>query len=139
MQENYPSEVSEFLGNWTIDPLNAKASLMEYLDILLAGTGVSLAFKARPGISYSLHAVNPAQMDRAFFALLDVVDDNPAERWLSVCFYADMTTDPEQLGDIVPDGLDGHDAICFNLDGDDPQMRDYIADRLREAAANSAF
>ena len=55
-----------------------------------------------------------------------------------MCFYADMITDPSELGDYVPQGLMGEDACCFNLDEDDADMRAYIADRLREAAAKAA-
>lgn len=138
MQEKYPGELCDFLNGWTQDPFNTRAALTEYLEILLAQPDISLKFKGRPGISYSVRAANAAQKARNFFALLDVVDDEPEQRWLSVCFYADMIQDPRGLGDIVPGGLDGGDAICFNLDEDDPQMRNYIADRLREAAANSA-
>ena len=70
--------------------------------------------------------------------LVDVVDDEPEARWLSVCFYADMVNDPEELGDFVPSGLMGKDACCLNLEEDDPAMRDYILARLGEAAASAA-
>ena len=68
----------------------------------------------------------------------DVVDDEPEARWLSVCFYADMVNDPDELGDFVPSGLMGKDACCLNLEEDDPAMRDYILARLGEAAASAA-
>ena len=58
--------------------------------------------------------------------------------WLSVCFYADMVNDPDELGDFVPSGLMGKDACCLNLEEDDPAMRDYILARLGEAAASAA-
>ena len=49
-----------------------------------------------------------------------------------------MITDPDELGDYVPEGLMGEDACCFNLDEDDAAVRDYIAARLAEAAKNAA-
>ncbi|MDE5879203.1 MAG: hypothetical protein K2G99_04150, partial [Desulfovibrio sp.] len=79
-----------------------------------------------------------AQQGRELFVLVDVVDDEPESRWLSVCFYADMVSDPDEQGDFVPQGLLGEDALCFNLDEDSADMRDYIAARLAEAARNAA-
>ena len=99
---------------------------------------MGLEFKARPGISYSLRARHAAQKKRELFVLVDVVDDEPESRWLSVCFYADMVNDPDGLGDFVPQGLLGEDAMCFNLDEDSPEMREYIAARLAEAARHAA-
>ena len=94
--------------------------------------------KARPGVSYSLRAANAKNDERPLFVLVDVVDDEPEARWLSVCFYADMVNDPDELGDFVPSGLMGKDACCLNLEEDDPAMRDYILARLGEAAASAA-
>lgn len=133
-----PQEVREFLNHWQTDPLNARQAFMAYRDFLVNLSGVSLDFKARPGVSYSLRARHEAQQQRELFVLVDVVDDEPESRWLSVCFYADMITDPDELGDYVPEGLMGEDACCFNLDEDDATMREYIAARLAEAAKSAA-
>ena len=131
-------EVREFLDKWQTDPLNVRRAFTAYRDFLANLPGVSLDFKARPGVSYSLRARHEAQQQRELFVLVDVVDDEPESRWLSVCFYADMITDPDELGDYVPEGLMGEDACCFNLDEDDAAMRDYIAARMAEAAKNVA-
>ena len=133
-----PQEVREFLNHWQTDPLTARQAFMAYRDFLVNLSGVSLDFKARPGVSYSLRARHEAQQQRELFVLVDVVDDEPESRWLSVCFYADMITDPDELGDYVPEGLMGEDACCFNLDEDDATMREYIAARLAEAAKSAA-
>ena len=133
-----PQEVREFLDNWRTDPLNARQAFTAYRDFLANLPGVRLDFKARPGVSYSLRARHEAQRKRELFVLVDVVDDEPENRWLSVCFYADMITDPDELGDYVPEELMGEDACCFNLDEDDAAMRDYIAARLAEAAESAA-
>ena len=104
-----PQDVRDFLDNWQADPLKAKEAFVVYKDFLVGLSGVSLDFKARPGISYSLRARHEAQRKRELFVLVDVVDDEPESRWLSVCFYADMITDPDEKGDYVPEGLMGED------------------------------
>ncbi|MCR5562940.1 MAG: hypothetical protein K6F46_06170 [Desulfovibrio sp.] len=127
-----------FLSDWKQDPLCAKQAFVAYRDILTGLDGVDFDFKARPGISYSLRAHHAAQKERNLFVLVDVVDDEPENRWLSVCFYADMVKDPDDVADFVPEGLMGSDALCFNLDEADEKMRAYIADRLVEAAEAAA-
>ncbi len=127
-------EVDQWLAEWTVDPLRAKDAFTSFYDWLKA-EGMLLDFKARPGISYSLRARHPQQQDRPLFVLIDVVDDDAEERWLSVCFYADMVQDREELGDFVPGGLMGLNALCLNLEEDDKAMCDYIQNRLMEAAS----
>ena len=124
-QAQLPNELATFLENWTTDPNNAKDAFVRFKDFLLATPDVRFDFKARPGVSYSLRAANAK-------------NDEPEARWLSVCFYADMVNDPNELGDFVPSGLMGKDACCLNLEEDDPAMRDYILARLGEAAASAA-
>ncbi|MBW2683786.1 MAG: hypothetical protein JRC69_09555, partial [Deltaproteobacteria bacterium] len=68
----------------------------------------------------------------------DVIDDDPAERWLSVCFYGDMIADPEQRGEVIPGGLAGSDGYCFDMFEDDKELADYLVDRLVEACAAAA-
>ncbi len=124
--------LDQFLASWTQDGQQMKQTFLAFKD-LLSLPGVSFDFKARPGISYSLRAKHEAQKE-PLFVLIDVIDDDPDERWLSVCFYAKMTTDPEDLADFVPGGLLGEDAHCFNLDTNDPELKAYVADRLLEAS-----
>lgn len=100
---------------------------------LAAMDGVRLQFTARPGVSYSLRPWRANPAGREFFAIVDVIDDDPGERWLSVCFYGDMISDPGQLGELIPGGLGGNDGYCFNLYDPDPEMVDYLGTRLREA------
>ena len=130
------AEFESFMQSWTQDPNNAKAALT-LMQKIVDQPGVSFEFKARPGISYSLRPGHSAQKGRNIFALIDVVDDEPQNRWLSVCFYADMITDPDELGDFVPQGLLGEDAACFNLENDDPNLLQYICTRLEEALAHA--
>lgn len=131
-------EIDDFLAGWTTDQLGLKPSFVEYLDFLQNQPGTILEFNRRPGISYSLRAKNRKQTDRNVFALVDVIDDDPENRWLSVCFYADMVDDPDEFGDFVPAGLLGEDALCFNLEEDDKAARGYIMDRIKQAAEKAA-
>lgn len=130
-------ELNEFVESWQIDPNKVKDSFIEYMKFLQNKEDVKLDFNARPNISYSLRGKKSTQSDRPLFTLIDVVDDEPAERWLSVCFYANLITDPEELGDFVPGGLLAEDAICFNLEEDDEEMKKYIFERLEEAYKNA--
>ena len=59
-----PQDVRDFLDNWQADPLKAKEAFVVYKDFLVGLSGVSLDFKARPGISYSLRARHEAQRKR---------------------------------------------------------------------------
>ncbi|MCR4666024.1 MAG: hypothetical protein K5657_01880 [Desulfovibrio sp.] len=128
--------IADFLDSWQTDPNGAKDAFLAFQD-QLATSGVSFSFKARPNVSYSLRARHKAQTNRELFVLIDVIDDEPESRWLSVCFYADMVTDPDDLADFVPGGLLGEDARCFNLEEKDPSMQSYISGRLAEALSNA--
>lgn len=133
----FPKAMDELMASWQTDPLQAREAFKQYADFLAAQEGVDFDFKARPGVSYSLRAHHKAQQKRELFVLVDIIDDEPESRWLSVCFYADMINDPDELGDFVPQGLMGEDACCFNLDSHDPDMQTYIAARLEEAASKA--
>ncbi len=130
-----PEELQSFIASWEDNDTRNKAAFEALLADLAAIADVSIDFKARPGISYSIRGVHAAQTDRSLFVMLDVVDDDPAERWLSVCFYEDMVNDPEEKGDLVPEGLLGEDGYCFDLDGYVDADVAYLAARIREAAA----
>ena len=114
-QAQLPNELATFLENWTTDPNNAKDAFVRFKDFLLTTPDVRFDFKARPGVSYSLRAANAKNDERPLFVLVDVVDDEPEARWLSVCFYADMVNDPDELGDFVPSGLMGRMPAASTL------------------------
>lgn len=131
-------DLKTFLDEWRVDPAKAKPAFMEFYNYLSSLPGVELDFKPRPGVTWSLRAKNAAQKKRDVFILVDVVDDDPANRWLSVCFYADMITDPEEVGDFVPKGLLGEDARCFNIEDDESAALTYALARAAEAAESAA-
>jgi hypothetical protein len=97
----------------------------------------SLAFNARPKVSFSLRPRHNSQKNRSLFAMVDVIDDDPDDRWLSVCFYKDMITDPDEKGDLIPEGLLGEDGYCFDMDEYDMDEINYIKNRLSQACENA--
>lgn len=134
--ENVTEELEAFVSTW--DSCDARDAFLVFRQTLEAVDGVNLDFKARPGITYSLRGAHSAQQGRDLFVLIDVIDDEPEQRWLSVCFYDDLVTDVQEQGDWVPGGLMGEDARCFNVDEADEELVTYVVERIREAGAGAA-
>lgn len=128
--------VENFLGNWLQDDSAMKPVFAKFWNLLSKTTGIGLDFIARPGVSYSLRARHANQKNRSLFVMVDVIDDAPESRWLSVCFYGDMVTDPEDLGDLVPGGLLGEDGYCFDLSNAEEAV--YVEERIHEAMKAAA-
>lgn len=126
-------EVKRFLDEWTDDASGMKSVFRFLYDGLREKAGVHQEWIARPGISYSLRAKHENQKDQPLFVMLDIIDDDPEQRWLSVCFYGDMITDPDELGDLIPGGLLGSDGYCFDISEKDAGLMEYVASRIREA------
>jgi hypothetical protein len=129
-----PAELDTFLQQWTSDPNGCRKVFLQFQSRIQAHSDITMDFVARPGLTYSLRAARIGQ-DRPLFVLMDVIDEDP--RWLSVCFYGDMITDPEEYGDLVPEGLMGEDGYCFDLEENDPDLAEYIGKRLDEAYENA--
>lgn len=127
-------EIEEFTRSWRDSPSNTKGAFLELVEHLARKDEVAFAFKARPGVSYSLRARREGRGERPLFALVDVVDE-PDARWLSVCFYHGAITDPEDRGELIPRGILGEDGYCFDLLEYDPELVAYLKARLDEAAA----
>ena len=127
-----PADLDAFLASWTEDENAVKPLFLSLYSLLQGLDGVELEYKGRPGVSHSLRALYPGRQDRPLFVLVDIIDDAPEARWLSLCFYADLVTDPEELGDVVPGGLAGEDARCFDVDAPEG-MENFLLERLREA------
>lgn len=128
-------EIHAFLENWQDEGQSMRNVFNLLYNELLTMAGVSLQFVERPGVSYSLRPRHMAQADRHLFAMIDVIDDDPQARWLSVCFYEDMITDPEGRGECIPGGLAGADGYCFDMNEYDEDLVRYLVARLKEAAA----
>ena len=124
-----------FMAQWSQDPGRVKTALQKILNILLANKGTVLYFHARPGVSYSLRA-SVAHRDpkhRPYYAIVDIVEEPHGNRWLSICFYADTVSDPEDMGNLIPKGLLHEDGYCFDVDSCDEQVLSYLKDRINEA------
>lgn len=128
----------DFINFWQDSSQEMKDVFTELKEYLEKMDGVSFDFKGRAGISYSLRAKHDSQEDRDLFAMIDVIDDDPENRWLSICFYGDMITDPDEVGDLVPEGLLGEDGHCFDLYEPDEGEVDYLKERLKEACINAS-
>ena len=129
------AEMMEILDGWQDDQQKIKQSFLKIKNMLLERENTSLDFKSRPGVSYSLRAnfINLDGKKRALFALVDIIDDDPENRWLSICFYVETVSDPENIGNLVPQGIIGEDGYCFDLYEFDESMVSYIEERVDEA------
>ena len=125
-------EMENLIESWQ-DTNGMKNVFIRLKDFLGTQQEASLSFNARPGVSYSLRAVHPDQKDRSLYVMADVVDDDPDDRWLSVCFFGDMITDPEEKGDLIPGGLLGEDGYCFDITEPDDKLTAYVEARIEEA------
>jgi hypothetical protein len=130
-------KVTQFINEWESDTLGTKPVFQFLFQGLQGMDDVKLEWVDRPGVSYSLRAVHANQKDRPLFVMLDVIDDEPEQRWLSVCFYGDMVSDPEELGDLIPGGLLGSDGYCFDISEGDDTLKEYVAARIREGYENA--
>ena len=130
------TELKTFLEEWPETPEKNRAVFLHCKEYLEQKENITSVFIPRPGITYSLRVGHSEQKRRNLFAMIDVIEDTP--RWLSVCFYAEMITDPERKGDEVPGGLLGEDAVCFDIEAWDEERIRYIEARLDEACLNAS-
>lgn len=128
-------ELTAFIAGWQKDELGTRDAFVHLGDLLLKKEHSLVSFQARPGITYSLrgHISAAQKKEGPLYAMVDVIDDDPDQRWLSICFYGERISDPEERGDFVPGGLLGQDALCFDYDGQDEELLGYIARRIAEA------
>ena len=127
------------LNEWPSEQALLKQWFIELLDVLRAQEEAELSLVSREGISHSIRGERPGGgRQRPVFTLLDVIVSSTDPWFLSVCFYEDDIKDPDEKGDVVPDGLLGETACCFDLDEDEPDMLPYIKARLQEAYESAA-
>ena len=134
------SELRRFLGVWPSSQAGLKQALLTLKERAQALPGAVLEFVARPGVSHSLRFTLdplPPGRERPVFFLVDVVSDG-GELFLSVCFYEDEVSDPDELGNAVPAGLFAETGYCFDVDDYDQKQMAYLASRLDEAFANAS-
>jgi len=126
-------EVSDLLNSWTTDNNGMKGAFTEIVSLLESLEGLVYSFKSRPGITHSLRANVDNNGEEKILTMLDVIDDDPENRWISICFYAETITDPDEEGDLIPGGLLGEDGYCFDLFENDKDSVSYLKDRITEA------
>ncbi len=129
-------EIESFIEQWN-DESGMRECFITLYDTVRDMQDVELSLVARPGVSYSMRPKHSKQKDRNLFGMIDVIDDNPDERWLSVCFYGDMIDDPDNLGEVIPGGLAGADGYCFDMYEADKNLTAYIGKRLLEASVKA--
>lgn len=128
-------------SSWPADQEGLLA-VFDELRVWAAGKpGLRTAIVTRPGISHSLRAstaVLPLGRSRPVFFLIDVVVSDADPWFLSVCFYEDEITDPEERGNPIPLGLYDETGYCFDVDGPDDGLVTYIKIRVDEAYSRAA-
>ena len=130
--------LSDILDQWTQDEMNMKDAFLRLADRFSEKSRAALSVVSRSGVSHSLRArVKAEDEEGSLITMIDIVDDDPDNRWLSVCFYGDCVTDPEEEGDLVPGGLLGEDGYCFDLYENNESAISYLEQRIDEAYANT--
>lgn len=141
MPENFEGygEISDLLSNWMIDPQGMKRVFLDIKEDVASKEKTIISFKARPGISYSLRGslIGGDKAESRLFVLVDIIDDDPDNRWLSVCFYGETITDDDERGDLIPGGLLGEDGYCFDIYENEESTVSYLKDRIDEAYMNT--
>ena len=125
--------VEKFINDWQEDALGLKPAFISYFNDLKGMADADIEFNERPGISYSLRGMHKNGNGKPLFVMIDVIDDDPTERWLSICFYGDTIVDPDGEGDLIPEGLLGDDGYCFDLVDADESLTTYVRQRIHEA------
>jgi hypothetical protein len=133
------AELKVFLTGWPQAQPGLKRAYLWLKERAQALPEATWSFLARPGVSHSLRfdlAPRPAGRARPVFFLVDVVGA-AGELFLSVCFYEDEVSDPQDLGNAIPQGLFMETGYCFDVDDFDQEQLDYLGTRLKEAHASA--
>ncbi len=130
-------QIDTFIDTWKETQTKTRQAFIEVYEHLKTLEDITFDFNERPKVSYSLRPKHNAQKKKSLFAMVDVIDDEPGERWLSVCFYGEMITDPDEAGDLIPEGLLGEDGYCFDLYEYDKDEIEYLKQRLTQAHQNA--
>ena len=133
--ESIQAVIEAFLEGWQEGPEGNKRGFIRLRDSIRGLDGVRLEFHQREGVTSSLRGLHH-QGKSPLFVMVDVIEDQP--RWLSICFYAAMVSDPEERGAFVPGGLLGEDALCFDLESAEEEPLRYVENRIKEAWQASA-
>lgn len=130
-------KLRDFIDGWQETSEQNKKGFLFFKELLASMEAVVLEFVPREGVTYSLRAKHESQKEKPLFVMVDVIEAEP--RWLSICFYADMITDPDENSDFVPGGLLGEDACCFDIEEYNEAMIQYLQQRMAEAYKNAGL
>ena len=135
ISEKYYSEFIVYMNDWAEYSQEVKDSFLELFDILSSRPDVKFDFNIRPGVSASFKSYFKKNdiANTQLFSLIDIIDQDPQNIWLSVCFYADLISDPDDLGNLIPNGLLDEDGYCFDVFEEDEELMEYIESRIDEA------
>lgn len=125
--------IDEVMADWPTDQPEMKSICRRLAEAASELAERELELVSRPGVSYSIRAVPDVPSQRPVWVMMDVIPGPSEPWWLSVCFYADTITDPDERGDLIPEGLLGQDGYCFDIDEPDEEMFEYMLARLKEA------
>jgi hypothetical protein len=128
-------EFSELFTEWPENQQPLKEVFKDLVSTALAEPGAGGELISRPGVSYSFRASAAGRPDRTrpLFFLVDVVVSSAEPWFLSACFYVDEVSDPEELGDAIPEGLFNETGYCFDVEEPDNDLVAYIKQRMDEA------
>ena len=135
-----PSSVQAVLAEWPADQEGLARAFEELTRAAAQMTQTVVEVITRLGVSHSFRAalVDPeGKRVRPVYFLVDVVVSSTDPWFLSVCYYEDEITDPEELGNPVPQGLFQETGYCFDVEDYDPALLGYLRDRLAEAHARA--
>ena len=135
-----PSSVQEVLAGWPADQEGLARAFEELTRSAAQMTETVVEVITRLGVSHSFRAtlIDPSgKRVRPVYFLVDVVVSSSDPWFLSVCYYEDEITDPEELGNPIPQGLFQETGYCFDVEAYDPELLGYLRDRLAEAHARA--
>jgi len=136
ISEKDSTEFIEYMNTWAEYSQEVKDAFSGLYNILASTPDVKFDFNIRPGVSTSFKSYlkkNDPRNPQQLFSVIDIIDQDPQNIWLSVCFYADMITDPDDLGNLIPKGLLEEDGYCFDVFEEDNALMDYLKIRIEEA------
>ena len=126
--------LDELAAAWPDDQKDLWAVFRELTEAAQSLPGARLSLVSRPGVSHSLRAaLDRPSSPRPVFFLVDVVVSEADPWFLSVCFYEDEITDPDELGNAIPQGLFEETGYCFDVEELEPDLNAYLKQRLAEA------
>jgi len=135
-----PSSVQEVLAGWPADQEGLARAFEELTRSAAQMTETVVEVITRLGVSHSFRAtlIDPSgKRVRPVYFLVDVVVSSSDPWFLSVWYYEDEITDPEELGNPIPQGLFQETSYCFDVGAYDPELLGYLRDRLAEAHARA--